>query len=207
MAPLFFGSDWQDPRSRRSDALVVLGRLAAGATVASARAEMDAIAGPLARSVFPTTPASASLTDPLTERAIGSTTERSLWLLFGSVGFVLLIACANVANLVLARATSRRAEFSLRTALGAGKSRLVRQSLTENLVLSIFAGAVGLFFAWAGTAGLRYLAPGALPRAETITFDGGVVLFLLAVSLGERTPRRSAAGAAALDRQPRRRPA
>ena len=181
--PLYFGSDWTNENSRRADALVVLGRLAPGATIASARAEMDAISARL-REQIPANAGLGVLTDPLMERAIGTTTERSLWLLFGSVGFVLLIACANVANLALARATSRRAEFSLRTALGASKWRLVRQSLTENLVLSLLAAAVGLFFAWAGTIGLRHLAPGALPRADTISFDAGVLAFLLAVSLG-----------------------
>ena len=81
---------------------------------------MDAIAAQLSEQ-YPATNASFGvITDPLTDRVIGQTTERSLWLLFGSVGFVLLIACANVTNLVLARAARRRNEFSLRTALGAG---------------------------------------------------------------------------------------
>ena len=181
--PLFFGPQWQDERSRGADALVVLGRLAPGATVAAGRAEMDAIAAGL-REQYPASNGSLGvLTDPLTDRVIGSTTERSLWLLFGSVGFVLLIACANVANLVLARGAARRTEFTLRTALGAGKARIVRQSLTESLVLSILAGLMGLLFAWAGTLVLRNLAPGALPRAATIQFDTGVLLFLLAVAL------------------------
>ena len=181
--PIFFGPQWQSEGSRAADALIVLGRLAPGATFASARSEMDAIAARL-RDQYPATNASFGvITDPLTERVIGSTTERSLWLLFGSVGFVLLIACANVANLVLARGAARRTEFSLRTALGAGKGRLIRQSLTENLLLAILAGLVGLLIAWSGTVLLRNLAPGALPRAETIHVDGGVLLFLLVVSL------------------------
>jgi putative ABC transport system permease protein len=181
--PLFFGPQWQDARSRGADALIVLGRLAPSATIASARAEMDAIAARL-RDQYPTSNAAFGVsTDPLTDRVIGQTTERSLWLLFGSVGFVLLIACANVANLVLARAARRRHEFSLRTALGASRMRLVRQALTENIVLSMIAGTVGLLFAWAGTVVLRSMAPGALPRAETIQVDAGVLLFLLAASL------------------------
>jgi putative ABC transport system permease protein len=181
--PLFFGPQWQEEGSRDGDALIVLGRLAASATIASARAEMDTIAARL-REQFPATNASFGVTtDPLVDRVIGRTTERSLWLLFGSVGFVLLIACANVANLVLARSAARRHEFSLRTALGAGKARLVRQALTENLVLSLLAGTVGLLLAWLGTTALRNVSPGALPRAETIDVDSGVLLFLLAATL------------------------
>jgi predicted permease len=182
--PFWFGPSWQSPGSRGGDGLVVLGRLAPSATIESARAEMDAIAARL-REQYPASNASFGVTtDPLTDRVIGPTTTRSLWLLFGSVGFVLLIACANVASLVLARAAARRHEFSLRTALGASKMRLVRQALTENLVLSLIAGTVGLLLAWYGTITLRNLAPGALPRAETIQVDATVLLFLLAASLG-----------------------
>jgi predicted permease len=171
-------------QSRGADALVVLGRLAPTATFASARAEMDTIAARL-RIQYPGTNAALGVTtDPLTDKVIGQTTERSLWMLFGAVGFVLLIACANVANLVLARVTARRTEFSVRTALGASTSQLVRQALTENLLLGALAGIVGLFIAWAGTILLRDIAPGALPRAEGIHVDPAVVIFLLVASLG-----------------------
>jgi putative ABC transport system permease protein len=181
--PLFFGPGWQSEQARGADALIVLGRLRDSATMASARAEMDTIAAGL-RQRYPATNASFGVTtDPLTDRVIGTATERSLWLLFGSVGFVLLIACANVANLVLARAARRRNEFSLRTALGASRLRLIRQALTENLILAVLAAIVGLLFAWGGTVALRRAAPGALPRADTITADVGVVLFLLAIAI------------------------
>jgi putative ABC transport system permease protein len=181
--PLFFGPGAQDPRSRGDDGLVVLGRMTRGATIESARAEMDGIAAQL-RKEYPATNASSGvITDRLTDRVIGTTTERSLWMLFGSVGFVLLIACANVANLVLARAAGRRTEFSVRTAIGAGQWRLVRQTLTESLVLSLVAGAVSVLLAWMGTVGLRRLAAGALPRIETAQIDLSVLLFLLAAAL------------------------
>jgi putative ABC transport system permease protein len=180
--PFFFGPQWQDERSRRADALVVLGRLKPSATIESARNEMDAIAARL-RGQYPANEGLGVLTDPLVDRVIGRTTERSLWLLFGSVGCVLLIACANVASLVLARATARSHEFSLRTSLGAGRLRLIRQALTENLALALIAGSIGLLLAWWGTIALRRLALGALPRAETIQLDASVLLFLLAATL------------------------
>jgi predicted permease len=182
--PLWFGPDWQQENSRRADALIVLGRLSRTATIDSARAEMDTIAARL-RAEYPVTNASFGVTtDPLVDRVIGPATERSLWLLFGSVGFVLLIACANVANLMLARVTVRSHEFSLRTAIGASKMRLIRQALTENLVLSLLAGAVGAIIAWLGMLALRVWAAGVLPRANTIELDAGVLLFALAASLG-----------------------
>jgi len=181
--PLFFGPNWQNPRSRGGDALIVLGRLSPTAAITSARTELDTIAARL-RSQYPESNASFGVTtDPLVDRVIGPATERSLWLLFGSVGFVLLIACVNVANLSLARVAHRSHEFSLRTALGASKMRLVRQSLTENLVLSLLAGAVGLLFAWLGTVALRNWAAGVLPRADTIQINANILLFALAASL------------------------
>ena len=107
-----------------------------------------------------------------------------MWLLFGSVGFVLLIACANVANLTLARVTVRSREFSLRTALGASRTRLIRQALTENLVVSLLAGTAGALVAWLGVMALRAGAAGVLPRAGTIDLDGRVLLFAMAAALG-----------------------
>jgi putative ABC transport system permease protein len=182
--PLWFGPNWQQENRRRDDALIVLGRLSPTATIDSARAEMDTIAARL-RTEYPASNASFGVTtDPLVVRVIGPTTERSLWLLFGSVGFVLLIACANVANLMLARVTARSHEFSLRTAIGASTMRLIRQALTENLVLSLLAGAVGMLIAWLGIVALRIWAAGVLPRANTIELDAGVLLFALAASLG-----------------------
>ncbi|MPY90769.1 MAG: FtsX-like permease family protein [Luteitalea sp.] len=121
--------------------------------------------------------------DPLTDHLIGSRTEHSLWLLFGAVGFVLLIACANVANLTLARGAARRHEFSLRAALGASRQRLLRQALTENLVLAVLAASVGLLFAWLAATAFKTWASSALPRLETVHLDVNVFLFALLVAL------------------------
>lgn len=181
--PLSYGPRALDERTRSSDGLVVLGRLAPSATIEAARAEMDTIAAQL-RVEYPASNASFGvITYPLIERVIGSATERSLWLLFGSVGFVLLIACANVANLALARGAARRHELALRTALGASRARIVRQVLAETLLLSACAGGIGLLLAWAGTIALRRLSFGALPRAESIEMDAGVLAFLFGASI------------------------
>jgi putative ABC transport system permease protein len=182
--PLFCGPGWQGENRRGADALIVLGRLSSGATMASARGEMDAIAARL-RDQYPATNASFGVTtDPLIERVIGPTTERTLWLLFGSVACVLLIACANVANLTLARVVVRQHEFSVRAALGARTTRMVRQILTENVAVSLLAGVVAVLIAWLGIVALRSWAAGVLPRAGTIELDAGVLLFALAAALG-----------------------
>jgi putative ABC transport system permease protein len=182
--PLWFGPNWQQEGSRRADALIVLGRLKPGATIQSARTEMDAIAARL-RTEYPATNASFGVTtDALVDRVVGPTTQRSLWLLFGSVGFVLLIACANVANLMLARVTARSREFSVRTALGASRARLIAQAFAENFVLSLFGAVAGALIAWLGVLALRAWAAGVLPRADTIQLDARVLLFALAAALG-----------------------
>jgi putative ABC transport system permease protein len=109
--------------------------------------------------------------------------EDVLWMLLGTVGIVLLIACANVANLFLVRADTRRQELAVRTALGAGRGRIARQLLAESLVLGLAGGAVGLLFARAGVALLQRMAPAALPRLEDIGIDPAVLLFALGTSL------------------------
>ncbi|NIU73444.1 MAG: FtsX-like permease family protein, partial [Gammaproteobacteria bacterium] len=108
--------------------------------------------------------------------------ERTLWVLLGAVGFVLLIACANVANLLLARATGRRREMAIRAAIGAGRGRIARQLLAESLLLTLVAAAAGLVVGQWSLDGLLALAPSQLPRAEEIGLDGRVLVFTLAVA-------------------------
>ncbi|MCG6957726.1 MAG: ABC transporter permease [Gemmatimonadetes bacterium] len=109
--------------------------------------------------------------------------QRALWILLGTVGFVLLIACANVANLFLVRAEERQREQALRTALGASRRDMVRHYLTESVTLALGGGALGLILAWAGVRGLLALAPIDMPRASEIGIDGSVLAFTAVVSV------------------------
>ena len=108
--------------------------------------------------------------------------RRTLWIIFGVVGAVLLIACANIANLLLARATARRKEMAIRTAVGASRWRLIRQLLTESILVSMIGGAIGLFLAYWGVQLILYMSPDAIPRSREVGLDWIVLLFTLGVS-------------------------
>ena len=120
--------------------------------------------------------------EPMQEELIGSA-SRAIWVLQAAVGFVLLIACANLANLLLARAETRHREFAVRTALGAGRGHLIRQFMTEGLLLSIAGGALGLVLARVGVQALIRMYPTTLPRTTELSVDPIVLLFTVAVSI------------------------
>jgi len=154
-----------------------VGRLRAGVTVEQARADFGAIANKLAET-YPTSDKGLGITLlSLKEDMVGDV-RPALLILLGAVAFVLLIACGNVANLLLARSTARKREIAVRAALGASSTRIVRQLLTESLLLALAGGAIGVFLAALGTSSAqKVLPPGLLPRAGEIALDGRVLAF------------------------------
>jgi putative ABC transport system permease protein len=163
--------------------LNLVARLKPGVSVEQARAELNS----LLRRVIHEHPTDYDSRDvialmPLRDFVVGRVTT-ALWILLGAVAMVLLIACANVAHLALARAASREKEMALRVALGAGRVRLARQLLSENLLLALLGGIAGTLLAWWGTSLLTTLGPKELPRAHEIRVDVPVLLFALGISI------------------------
>ena len=182
-APLVFEPEQMTDENRTSEFLNLIGRLRPGVPVEQASGELRTLAGQLKRDHPDDYPPDWSLmVTPLSVQATGNV-RPALLVLLGAVGFVLLIACANVANLLLARAASRSKEIAVRTALGATRERLLRQLLTESALVSLAGGAVGLLLAHAGVRALVAADIGNLPRADEIGIDGTVMLFTLLVSL------------------------
>jgi putative ABC transport system permease protein len=161
--------------------LLVLGRLKPGVSVEQARAEMEAISARLGQE-FPVDAGWTARVAPLDRMIVGNV-KSALLVLLGAVGLVLLIACANIANLLLARATSRAKEMGIRIALGAGRARIVRQLLTESAVLGLLGGAAGILLAYLGVQGLVSFIPPGLPQLRAIGVDGRVLAFALLLSV------------------------
>jgi predicted permease len=161
----------------------LLARLKPGATIAQAQAELDSVVQGLEQQYPDHYPASRRFSfsvRPLLEQVVGDV-RPALLVLLGAVGCVLLIACANVANLLLARAAAREKEMAIRTALGAGRWRVVRQLLTESVMLASAGGVLGLLIAIWSLDGLRWLNPGNIPRLQNIGIDGRVLAFTFVV--------------------------
>lgn len=171
------------PRHRMVRFLAAIGRLQPGATVEQARAELAVMSQRLAEE-YPESNRnwSAATVLPLREAMVGDV-RPALLVLLGAVGFVLLIVCANLANLLLSRASGREREFAIRAALGAGRGRVVRQLLTESVVLSLIGGVVGVLLALWGVAALRSLSAVQLPRLADVRVDLAVLAFTFGVAV------------------------
>src|SRR5215472_13438102 len=176
---------WNDPsfRDRRiSVSARVVGRLKPGITLHEAQADMDVVARNLA-AAFPVADKDLGIALVPMKADIVGNVQPFLILLLAAVGFLLLIACANVANLLLARSMSRSREFAIRTALGASQKRLVSQLLTESVLLAGLGGTLGLLLAFLGAKAVLNTLPGTLPRASEVSLDGRVLVFTMALSL------------------------
>jgi len=190
----FYGQDrdvympigqWNDPlfRDRRVDLSAhAVGRLKPGITLEQAKAEMEDLAKNQAAAYPESNKGVGVMLVAMKEDIVGNV-QPFLIVLLAAVGFLLLIACANVANLLLARATDRAREFAIRASLGASHARVVRQLLTESVLLAGFGGALGLLLAIWGTKVVLAMLPGALPRANEVALDARVLLFTMALSL------------------------
>jgi putative ABC transport system permease protein len=168
----------RSPAQRYPHFLQVIGRLKPGVALEAARADISAVAEAIARENPGTNKGHVATADPLRDRVIGGELRLTAVLLVGVVGLVLLMCCANVANLLLARASARSREFAIRSALGAGRRRIVRQVLSESLVLAALGGLLGGAFG----AAILEIAPsliprGLLPAAVTLSFDARVLTF------------------------------
>ncbi|MEN3368365.1 MAG: hypothetical protein V7609_508 [Verrucomicrobiota bacterium] len=180
--PMAFKPDETANDARGGHYINVVGRLRPGVTVAQARAELEVLAAQLAKQYPDSNKGWGIFMMPLQDYGVRDV-KPVLYTLLGAVGCVLLIACANLANLLLARATARHREISIRAALGASRGRLVRQLLTESVVLSLCGGVAGLLLARWGLDALLVLAPTSLPRVTEIHLDSGVLIFSLALSI------------------------
>jgi predicted permease len=182
--PMVLTAQQKIDRENSSGLWVAVARLRPRITIAQAQAEFSSIvprlvalqaANSLSKGMY-------GVVKPFTETVVGGV-RLFLWLLFGAVSLVLLVACANAANLLLARAAARTHEMGVRAALGAGRGRLIRQVLTEAVLLACAGGAFGIFIAYAAIRAFLRLNPGNIPRLTETSIDSGVLLFVLVVSL------------------------
>ncbi|HEU0173135.1 MAG TPA: ABC transporter permease [Blastocatellia bacterium] len=183
--PIAFTPQQLSYNNLTNEFLFVFARLKPGVTIGQAQAEMDAIAANLRRQYLPWAGSRSEwgLTMQSFNELVVGEIRLALWILMGIVGLVLLIACANVANLLLARAADRQKEMAIRTALGAGRWRVIRQLLTESALLAVIGGALGLLLAWLGINALLKVNQVQIPRANEIGLDWRVLAFTLGVSL------------------------
>jgi len=178
----FWLPESMDPSRRDTGDLDAIARLRPGVSLEHAQAEMDIISRNLAAAHPATNTGLGVRVIPLRDQVLGGS-RRVWWLLFACTGFVLLVACGNVANLLLARATTRHKEVAIRAALGAARHRILRQFLAESVLMALPAGAIGIGLAYGGLVLLRPLIPASVPLAREATVNAEVLLFTLMVAL------------------------
>lgn len=177
----FWMPEFRDPTRRDNGDLDVIARLRPGVSLEQAQSEMDTISRNLAVAHPETNDGLSVRVVPLRDHVLGRS-RRVLFLLFASTGLVLLVACGNVANLLLARATTRQKEVAIRAALGAARLRILRQFLAESALIALPAGAIGVGLAYGSLALLRPVIPASVPFAQDATVDRSVLLFTLIVA-------------------------
>jgi predicted permease len=176
----FTASDWKNDRQHQY--VQSVGRIRQGITLTQARAELESIIQRISP-IFPASRKKWGVTlIPMHEQVVGKVSS-TLWILFGAVSFVLLIACVNVANLLLARTAARQQEIAIRVALGAGRPRIVKQFLTESLLLAVIGGGAGVLLAVGAIKLFSVSLLTVLPRADEVTVDGWVLLFTTTISI------------------------
>jgi len=180
---LFIPANWEDRSSDRERGLLVMGRLMDGRTPEEAEAEISAISSQLAAEHPEQNEGYHSVTVPLRDYFPGRTDTLLMYILLTVSGFVLLIACANIANLLLARAEVRQREVAVRTALGAGRARILRQLLTESVLLALMGGALGALLSFYSVRWVRQSMPAELPLSFLPYMDRTVLLYTLATSM------------------------
>jgi putative ABC transport system permease protein len=182
--PLRFAPEYRAELDDRDNFIFqAVARLAPGRTLEETRAALAAMAQRVALD-YPQLRKGTSVTvTPLSAVIVGERVSRGLWLFLGAVSLVLLIGCVNVANLLLARSATRQREIAIRSALGAGRGRLVRQLLTESAAIGVLGGLAGVGLAYVGVRALVAGAPGYIPRLEEVGVSGSVLLFALGISM------------------------